>query len=199
MTQSTNRSAQITRNTKETQIDLTLGIDGTGASSIQTGIGFFDHMLDLFSTHGLFDLALTVNGDLNIDGHHTVEDIGICLGQAFHNAMGDCKGITRYADVLVPMDESLCQCAIDISGRSYLGFKHNFQNEKVGEFDVELVEEFFNAFVSNARINLHMHLREGSNTHHKIEACFKAFGVCLDRATCIDPRKKGVPSTKGIL
>ncbi|RAP30780.1 imidazoleglycerol-phosphate dehydratase HisB [Candidatus Marinamargulisbacteria bacterium SCGC AG-414-C22] len=193
------RQASIERNTKETQIKLTFAIDGEGKAAVATGVGFFDHMLDLFSKHGLFDLDLSVTGDLEIDAHHTVEDVGICLGQAFQQALGTGKGINRYASAIIPMDESLCQIAIDVSNRPALGFNHNFEKDKVGEFDSELVEEFFNAFVNNARINLHIDMLKGTNLHHKIEACFKAFGVCLDRATQRDPRKKDIPSTKGIL
>ena len=193
------RRKTISRKTNETNIELDLLIDGEGNASINTGIAFFDHMLDLFSKHGLFDLNLSVQGDIDVDYHHSVEDVGICLGIAFKEALGDCKGITRFANVLVPMDEALCQAAIDICNRPFLGFEHNFDKEKVGEFDAELVEEFFNGFVSNARVSLHMSLLKGTNTHHKIEACFKAFGQCLDKATLFDARKKDIPSTKGIL
>ncbi|RAP27395.1 imidazoleglycerol-phosphate dehydratase HisB [Candidatus Marinamargulisbacteria bacterium SCGC AG-343-D04] len=193
------REAFIERQTNETDIFLEFSIDGSGEAKLKTGIGFLDHMLDLFTKHGCFDLTCKVKGDLHVDFHHSVEDVGICLGQAFHKAMGDFKGITRFANVVVPMDESLCSCAIDISNRPYLGFKHSFNNEKVGNFDTELVEEFFNAFVNNARINCHIAIQEGKNTHHKIEACFKAFAVCLDKATQLDPRKTDIPSTKGLL
>jgi imidazoleglycerol-phosphate dehydratase len=193
------RKAEITRRTNETAIQLALTVDGTGNSSIDTGVGFLNHMLDLFARHGLFDLALTVNGDLEVDYHHTVEDVGICLGQAFKDAMGDCAGINRYASVTVPMDESLASVSIDISNRPYLGFDVDLKNEKVGLFDTELVEEFFNGFVNNARINLHIRLEKGSNTHHKIEAIFKGFALALDQASLLNPRKKGIPSTKGIL
>ena len=156
-------------------------------------------MLDLFAKHGLFNLDLSVKGDLQIDAHHSVEDLGICLGQAFAKALGDGKYIRRIASVITPMDESLCQMAIDVSNRAFLGFNDNFNKENVGNFDSELVEEFFNAFVNNARINLHMTMLAGTNLHHKIEACFKAFGQCLDIATQKDSRKKDIPSTKGIL
>ena len=193
------RKYSIKRETKETSIELDLNIDGEGKSNIKTGIGFFDHMLDLLTNHGLFDLNVSVKGDLHIDFHHSVEDVGICLGIAFKEALDDCKGITRFANVLVPMDEALCQCAIDICNRPYLGFEHNFDKEKVGEFDAELVEEFLNAFVNNARLSLHMAILKGTNTHHKIESCFKALGQCLDKATQFDIRKKDIPSTKGIL
>ena len=193
------RKFSIERETKETDIELDFTIDGSGEADIKTGIHFFDHMLHLFTKHGLFDLYVRVKGDIDVDFHHSVEDVGICLGQAFEKAMGDCSGITRYADVLIPMDDALCQCAIDISKRPYLGFNAQFSNQKVGQFDTELVEEFFQAFVNNARLNLHISLLTGSNTHHQIEACYKAFGVCLDQASLRDSRKTGVPSTKGIL
>ena len=168
----TARQHEIKRETKETKIKLAFSIDGSGKAVVNTGIGFFDHMLDLFATHGLFDLSLDVKGDLNVDGHHTVEDVGICLGQAFREAIGDCRGIQRFANVLLPMDESLCECAIDISGRSYLGFQSDLKNERVGDFDAELVEEFLTAFVSNARLNLHIDIRKGSNMFwsHKVIA-----------------------------
>ena len=193
------RHHSIKRETKETSIELDLTIDGQAKSNIHTGIGFFDHMLDLFTNHGLFNLNVTVKGDLHVDFHHSVEDVGICLGIAFKEALGDCKGITRFANVLVPMDEALCECAIDICNRPFLGFVHNFEKEKVGDFDTELVEEFFNAFVNNARISLHLNILKGTNTHHKIESCFKALGQCLDKATQFDIRKSDIPSTKGIL
>ncbi len=193
------RSHSIERKTKETNVKLNFNIDGTGISNINTGIGFFDHMLDLFTTHGLFDLDLSVKGDLDVDYHHTVEDIGICLGTAFNKSLNDFKGITRFSNVSVPMDEALCNCAIDICNRSHLSFSHNFTNEKVGQFDSELIEEFLNAFVSNARIALHINICTGTNTHHKIEAVFKALGIALDKATQIDKRKSNIPSTKGIL
>ncbi|MEK9658067.1 MAG: imidazoleglycerol-phosphate dehydratase HisB [bacterium] len=193
------REAKIKRKTNETEIDLSLAIDGQGESHIETGIGFFDHMLTLFSKHGLFDLDLRVKGDLEIDAHHSVEDTGLCLGKAFHDALGDCAGIRRFASVLMPMDDALTQLVIDISNRPYLAFDVEFNASKVGDFDVELMQEFFQAFVNNARINLHIKLLAGQNQHHVIESGFKALGLCLDQATGIDPRKKGVPSTKGIL
>ena len=193
------RSHSISRQTNETNISLKLTIDGTGTSSINTGIGFFNHMLDLFAKHGLFDLDITVKGDLDVDFHHSVEDVGICLGQAFYEALGDNTGISRYADVVIPMDEALCQCAIDISNRPHLSLTHTFANERVGQFDSELIDEFFQAFVNNARLALHLNLLAGQNTHHKIESCFKAFGICLDKATQLDPRRPGIPSTKGVL
>ena len=193
------RTATVKRKTKETEISLTLNLDGSGKNSINTGIGFFDHMLDLFSTHGLFDLSVSVKGDLEIDGHHSVEDVGICLGEAFRTALGDARGINRYASGLYPMDEALCQIALDISNRPHLTFKADFAKTSVGTFDTELVEEFFNAFVNNGRITCHISYLYGQNLHHMIEGSFKGFGQCLDWATCINPRKKDVPSTKGVL
>ncbi len=193
------RQAKISRKTNETQIELILVVDGSGNAEISTGIGFFDHMLTLFAKHGLFDLTLKVTGDLQVDFHHTVEDVGICLGQAFRDALGDCSGITRYASGAIPMDEALCELAIDISGRPHLTFIHEIPATKVGEFDMELTEEFFTALINNARITAHMELVRGRNLHHCAEACFKAMGQILDRATQIDPRKNGVPSTKGLL
>ena len=193
------RETTISRKTNETDITLSLNIDGTGKSSISTGIAFFDHMLDLFTQHGLFDLTIKATGDLEVDYHHCTEDIGICLGQALKTTLGDNKGITRYASSITPMDESLSQIAIDISNRPFLHFNYNFSKTKIGTFDVELIEEFFTAFVNNARISLHIDIIRGQNLHHIIESCFKGFGTCLDKATQIDPRKKGIPSTKGIL
>ena len=193
------REASINRHTNETKIDLKLIIDGNGKSEIKTGIGFFDHMLNLWTHHGLFDLELKVDGDLEVDFHHTVEDVGIALGQAFKEAIGDAKGITRYASGLTPMDEALCQIAIDYSNRPHLEFKNHLPKTKVGEFDVELTEEFLRAFVNNARITLHIDILKGSNLHHIIEACFKGLGRELDKVSQIDTRKKDIPSTKGVL
>jgi imidazoleglycerol-phosphate dehydratase len=193
------REVKYERKTLETQIDLKLKIDGAGKSSIKTGIGFFDHMLTLFSAHGFFDLDLNCNGDLDVDGHHTVEDIGIALGNAFKKALGDKKGIKRYASVYLPMDESLALVVIDISGRPYLVFDAAFQSERVGSFETELVKEFFTAFVNNSGITLHIKIIHGDNTHHKIEAIFKGFGRALNEAVSIDSRVEGVMSTKGIL
>jgi imidazoleglycerol-phosphate dehydratase len=194
------RTAKISRKTAETSIDLNINLDGSGKSTINTGLGFFDHMLTLFSKHGLFDLTVKVKGDLHVDGHHTVEDVGICLGQAFSQALGDFKGIKRYASALIPMDETLCQIAVDISNRPYLVFKADFPKSKIGDFDAELVEEFFRAFTFNAKLNLHITLVHGDNLHHGAEACFKALAVALDQASSIDPRKKdSIPSTKGVL
>ena len=193
------RKYSISRETTETKIKLELNIDGTGKSEINTGIGFFDHMLTLMTKHGLFDLNVTCDGDLEVDQHHSVEDVGIALGQAFREALGTKEGINRYATVTTPMDEALATVSLDISGRSYLVYHVEGLKEKVGNFDTELVEEFFQAFASNARINLHINLEYGRNSHHIIEAIFKAFGRALDQATLKNPRIKGVPSTKGVL
>lgn len=193
------RNYSISRDTKETKIALELNIDGTGKSEIQTGIGFFDHMLTLFSKHGLFDLNVHCDGDLEVDQHHSVEDIGIALGQAFYQALGTKEGITRYATITTPMDEALSIVSLDISGRAFLIYNVEGLKEKVGNFDTELVEEFFLAFANNARINLHINLAYGRNSHHIIESIFKGFGRALDQATLKNPRIIGVPSTKGVL
>lgn len=193
------RTAQIDRKTKETDIKLTLGIDGTGVSEIKTGIGFFDHMLTGFSKHGFFDLTLSVNGDLEVDGHHTVEDVGIVLGTAIKEALGDKAGIRRYGSFVLPMDDALCLCAIDLCGRPYFAFDCTFSTERVGELDTALVREFFYAVSYSAGMNLHLRMLSGENAHHMIEAMFKAFGKALDEATAFDPRVKGVLSTKGAL
>lgn len=193
------RKAQIKRHTNETQVQLTLNIDGSGKTAIQTGVSFFDHMLNLMAVHGLFDLDIQAKGDLDVDFHHTVEDVGICLGQALREALGDARGIQRYASGLLPMDESLCQMAIDISNRPHLTFIADFPKAKVGAFDVELAQEFFVALVNNARITLHVNVLQGTNLHHMMEACFKALGVYLSQALAVNPRKTGVPSTKGVM
>ncbi len=194
------RTAEINRKTKETDIYLSLNIDGTGKSDINTGVGFFDHMLTLFASHGMFDLVVKCNGDLEVDAHHTVEDVGICLGMAFQKALGDMKGIKRYADKTIPMDESLILTAVDISGRPHLSMNLDVPAKKVGNFDTELVSEFFLAFVRNAKLTLHINKLAGRNTHHIIEGCFKSFGRTMDEATSFDPRREGVlPSTKGVL
>jgi len=193
------RKASITRKTNETDITLDFAIDGAGTAIINTGIPFFDHMLNLFAKHGMFDLDLQMRGDIDIDYHHSVEDVGICLGQTFREALGNASGIQRYASGLIPMDEALCQMAVDISNRPVLVFDYAFPKTKIGTFDAELVEEFFQAFVSNARLSLHVKILAGSNLHHISESCFKALGIILDQATQIDPRKTGVPSTKGVL
>lgn len=193
------RKAKINRNTAETKIGLELAIDGTGTSKTQTGIGFFDHMLTLMTKHGLFDLDVHCDGDLEVDQHHSVEDIGIALGQAFNEALGTKEGITRYATITTPMDEALTTISLDISGRSYLVYNVEGLKDKVGNFDTELVEEFFQAFVSNAKVTLHINVAYGKNTHHIIESIFKGFGRALDQASLKNPRIKGIPSTKGAL
>ncbi len=193
------RTAEMERNTKETQIKMELHIDGTGESEINTGIGFFDHMLEGFSKHGFFDLKLHVNGDLAVDGHHTVEDTGIVLGQAIKEAIGDKKGIKRYGSFLLPMDDTLVLCALDLSGRPYFVYEGEFAAEKAGCMDTELVREFFYAISYSAGMNLHIRVLSGTNAHHMIEAMFKAFAKALDEATTIDTRIKDVLSTKGIL
>jgi imidazoleglycerol-phosphate dehydratase len=193
------RKSNVTRKTAETDITLDLSIDGEGNSAIQTGIGFFDHMLILLSKHGLFDLEITCDGDLDVDQHHSVEDIGIALGQAFREALGSKEGITRYATVSSPMDEALSSISLDISGRSYLVFHVEGLKDKVGSFDTELVEEFFQAFASNAKVTLHINLLYGKNSHHIIESIFKGVGRALDLASQQNSRIKGIPSTKGTL
>lgn len=194
------RTSEISRKTKETDIYLSLSLDGSGKSDIDTGVGFFDHMLTLFSSHGMFDLTVKCKGDLEVDAHHTVEDVGICLGKAFAEALGDMKGIKRYADKIIPMDEALIMVAVDISGRPHLALDLEVPAKKVGNFDTELVGEFFLSFVRNAKITLHIKKFAGKNTHHIIEGGFKAFGRAMDEATCFDPRREGVlPSTKGVL
>lgn len=194
------RIAYIERKTNETDIKLELHIDGTGQTKIDTGIGFFDHMLNSFAKHGFFDLKAIVKGDLFVDSHHTIEDTGIALGEAIKKAVGDKKGIKRYGQRLLPMDETLVMCAIDLSGRPYLSFDMNFTVDQVGYFDTEMVKEFFYAVSYSAGMNLHIKQINGSNNHHLIEAAFKAFAKALDEATLIDPRMKdAVLSTKGTL
>ncbi len=193
------RSAKVLRKTGETNVSLSLNIDGKGKSAVKTGIPFFDHMLTLFAKHGIFDLKLTAKGDIDVDYHHTVEDVGICLGEAFKKALGDKKGIARYGQAKVPMDESLTEAIIDISGRPHLTYNVKFTKTKFIDFDLEVVREFFEAFVMNAGITIHINLLRGRNTHHIIESIFKAFAVTLSKACEINPRKKGIPSTKGIL
>ena len=193
------RVAEIARKTKETDIHIKLELDGVGKSNVSTGIGFFDHMLEGFSKHGFFDLDISVKGDLQVDGHHTVEDTGIVLGRAIADAVGDKKGIRRYGYFILPMDDALCLCAIDLCGRPYLNFECEFPTEKVGELETELVREFFYAISYSAGMNLHIKMLSGVNTHHMIEAMFKAFGKALDMATSYDERVTGVLSTKGAL
>jgi imidazoleglycerol-phosphate dehydratase len=194
------RTATITRQTNETSISVTVNIDGTGQNSISTGIGFFDHMLDQLGRHGLMDIEIAAKGDLHIDDHHTVEDTGIALGQALRKALGDFRGITRYADVRLPMDETLTQVAVDLSGRAFLVFRTEFSSPKIGTFDTQLVREFFQAFAMNAGITLHIETPYGVNDHHIAESCFKGVARALRAAAAIDPRQSNrVPSTKGTL
>ncbi|TRM11316.1 imidazoleglycerol-phosphate dehydratase HisB [Lentibacillus cibarius] len=193
------RKQTMNRETAETKITAELSLDGTGTSDIATGVGFFDHMLILMTKHGLFDLHLSCDGDLEVDQHHTVEDTGIVLGQAFKQAIGDKAGINRYATVTTPMDEALNSVSVDISGRPYLVWHVDGLKDKVGAFDTELAEEFFRAFVNHAGITLHINLLYGSNSHHIIESIFKGFGRALDQATCLNNRMSGIPSTKGSL
>jgi len=194
------RKAAIKRKTKETDIVVEIDLDGTGASTISTGIGFFDHMLDLLARHSRIDLTVKAKGDLHIDHHHTTEDVGIALGQAVKQALGDMRGINRYADVHVPMDEALTRVALDISGRPFLVFKAEFVRDKVGTFDTELVQEWFQAFAMNAGITLHAHTLYGTNDHHIAESCFKGLARALRAAISIDARAANeIPSTKGSL
>lgn len=193
------RKVTVNRKTKETDISMTLNLDGTGKSAIDTGIGFFDHMLEGFSKHGFFDLDCKINGDLKVDGHHTVEDAGIVLGDAIKQAIGDKKGMTRYGYFILPMDDALALCAIDLCGRPYLNFECDFTVERVGELDTELIREFFYAVSYSAGMNLHIKMLSGSNNHHIIEAMFKAFAKALDQATGMDARISDVLSTKGSL
>ncbi len=193
------RRSEISRKTNETDISLGFNIDGSGKAEIETGIGFFDHMLNLFARHGLFDLKVKAVGDLHVDSHHTVEDVGIVLGQALKEALGDKRSIKRYGSSYLPMDETLALAVVDLGGRPFLAFDATFTSDKVGEMDTELVEEFFRAVVFNAGINLHIKVFYGSNSHHIIEAIFKAFGRALDEATLVDERIKGVMSTKGTI
>ena len=190
------RHARVKRTTTETQIELELALDGTGEYEVKTGIGFFDHMLELFARHGFFDLKLSCQGDLDVDAHHCVEDVGICLGQAIDKALADRSGIFRYGTDYVPMDESLARAVVDLSGRPFLFFNVEFRPTKVGQFDTELVREFFQAVANNGKITLHLDLLRGSNAHHSIEALFKAFGRGLDLASAFDEKIKGVLSTK---
>ena len=193
------RIAKIERKTKETDIKLTINLDGEGKTDIQTGIGFFDHMLDGFARHVLFDLELSVKGDLDVDCHHTIEDTGIVLGKAIAEALGEKKGIKRYGSFMIPMDETLALCAIDLSGRPYLNFQADFTVEKLEAFDTEMFREFFYAVSYSAGMNLHLKIMDGGNNHHMAEALFKAFGRALDMATMEEPRMKDVWSTKGSL
>ena len=194
-----NRVQTCRRTTKETDIKITLNLDGSGKNDIQTGIGFFDHMLDGFARHGLFDLEVKVGGDLNVDCHHTVEDTGIVLGQVIKEALGDKAGIKRYGHMVLPMDETLALCALDLSGRPYLKFDADFTVERLGELDTEMIREFFYAVSYSAMINIHLKIMDGDNNHHMAEALFKSFGKALDMATMEEPRIKEAWTTKGSL
>ncbi|MEE8075275.1 MAG: imidazoleglycerol-phosphate dehydratase HisB [Candidatus Binatia bacterium] len=193
------RTAKVERKTKETEILAELNLDGGGSSEVQTGIPFFNHMLEIFARHGLFDLQLKAQGDLEVDYHHTVEDIGLALGQAFKEALGDKQGICRFGESSVPLDEALARVVVDLSGRPYLSYNVKIRPGRVGSFDTDLPHEFFQAFANQAGMNLHIHVSAGENPHHIIEASFKAFARAMESATRIDPRIKGVLSTKGSL
>lgn len=193
------RTAEVKRDTKETQIRVKLNLDGSGAGELDTGVPFLDHMLDQVARHGVFDLEISAKGDLQIDAHHTVEDIGITLGQAFAQALGDKQGIRRYGHAYVPLDEALSRVVIDLSGRPRLEFNIDFVRARIGEFDVDLVHEFFQGFINHAQVTLHVDNLKGGNAHHQAETAFKAFGRALRMAVELDPRIKGVPSTKGSL
>jgi imidazoleglycerol-phosphate dehydratase len=194
------RAASVSRRTAETDVAVSIALDGTGKAEIATGVGFLDHMLELFARHGGFDLTVKVTGDLHVDQHHTVEDTGIALGQAILQALGDKKGITRYADIHLPMDETLSRVALDISGRPFLVFRTAFPTQKIGVFDTELVREFFQAFAVQSAVTLHVETLYGENSHHIAESLFKGLARALRRAVSMDPREEGrVPSTKGIL
>ena len=194
-----NRRATVERKTQETDIKVDINIDGSGTSKVQTGIGFFDHMLNGFAKHGFFDIDVTCNGDVEVDGHHSVEDTAIVLGQAISKALGDKKGIKRYGSMILPMDDALVLCAIDLCGRPYFSMDAEFSSPMVGEFDTQLVREFFYTISYSAAMNLHIKVLSGLNDHHKIEAIFKAFAKALDEATSYDPRITDVLSTKGAL
>jgi imidazoleglycerol-phosphate dehydratase len=194
------RSAHLVRTTSETDITLSLGLDGAGSADIATGVGFFDHMLTAFARHGGFDLAVAAKGDLHIDAHHTIEDVGIVLGRAFAQALGDKRGIVRFGQALIPMDEALAEAAVDLSGRAHLAWDVSFERPMLGTMDTQLVEEFFTAFAGNAMLTLHVNRRAGRNAHHVAEACFKSVARALRMAVAIDPRAAGaIPSTKGAL
>ncbi|MDO6657893.1 imidazoleglycerol-phosphate dehydratase HisB [Anaerobacillus sp. 1_MG-2023] len=193
------RKSSISRETSETSINLSFGVDGSGKTDLQTGVPFLTHMLDLFTKHGKFDLAIAANGDTEVDDHHTTEDIGICLGEALKQALGTKEGIKRYGNSFVPMDDALAQVVVDLSNRPHLEYRVELPSNRVGTFDTELVHEFLWKLAIEARMNLHVIVHYGHNTHHIIEAIFKALGRALDEATLIDPRVEGVPSTKGML
>ena len=193
------RRAEVARKTKETRIEVALDLDGAGRAEVATGVGFLDHMLAHLGRHGLFDLTVKAQGDLEVDAHHTVEDVGICLGKAVAKAIGEGKGLVRFGHAVVPMDEALAEVAVDLSGRPFLAFDAAFPQARVGEFDAELVQEFFRAFTVNSKTTIHVVLRYGANVHHSIEAIFKAFARALSEALRLDPRVTDVPSTKGTL
>jgi imidazoleglycerol-phosphate dehydratase len=193
------RKAEVSRNTQETRIAVTLNLDGTGKAKIGTGVPFLDHMLEQVARHGVFDLEVSAKGDLHIDAHHTVEDIGIALGQAFAKAVGDKSGVRRYGHAYVPLDEALTRAVVDLSGRPGLEYRIKFSRARIGEFDVDLIHEFFQGFVNHARITLHLENLSGANAHHQAETAFKAFARALRASVESDPRVKGVPSTKGSL
>ncbi|MFB9324950.1 imidazoleglycerol-phosphate dehydratase HisB [Paenibacillus aurantiacus] len=199
MAENTIRAAEVARKTNETDIKLAFAIDGGGTAKLETDVPFLNHMLDLFTKHGQFDLTVDARGDVEIDDHHTVEDIGICLGQTIQQALGDKRGIKRYASVFVPMDEALAQVVVDLSNRPHFEYRAQYPSQQVGSFQVELVQEFLWKLALEARMTLHVIVHYGQNTHHMIEAVFKALGRALDEATSIDPRVQGVPSTKGVL
>jgi imidazoleglycerol-phosphate dehydratase len=193
------RKSNISRTTAETDIRLSLQLDGTGKSEVKTGCGFLDHMLTLFARHGGFDLTVSCSGDTQVDDHHSVEDVGICLGTAFSDALGDLRGVTRYGHTILPMDEALLLAAVDLSGRGFLAYELEIPTEKVGDFDTELVEEFFLAFTRKANLTLHVRQLAGKNSHHIIEGCFKAVARALKTAVSIQPGSTEIPSTKGVL
>ena len=193
------RAATVERSTKETQVKVTLELDGTGRAEISTGVGFFDHMLDLLARHARLNLDVDANGDLETGAHHTTEDVGIVLGQALDRSLGDRSGIARYGDAMVPMDEALGACAIDVSGRPYCSFEADLPATSIAGFETELTEEFFRAIANNAKLTIHLRALEGTNAHHKIEACFKAFARALREAVSVDDSAGGIPSTKGVL
>ncbi|MFA5832341.1 MAG: imidazoleglycerol-phosphate dehydratase HisB [Bacteroidota bacterium] len=193
------RKAKIKRKTKETDISVSIVLNGSGKATVATGIGFLDHMLDLFAKHGLFDIVVSCKGDLHVDDHHTTEDVGIALAKAFTDALGDKKGIARYGTAYVPMDEALARCVVDLSGRSALVFKAEFNRKKVGDLSTEMIEHFFQSVAENLKANIHIEVLYGKNTHHKIEAIFKSFARAMRLACELDPRVKGVLSTKGKL
>jgi imidazoleglycerol-phosphate dehydratase len=195
----TQRTARVTRNTQETRISVRIDLDGSGASKLATGVPFLDHMLDQVARHGVFDLEIAAAGDLHIDAHHTVEDVGITLGQAFAKALGDKQGVRRYGHAYVPLDEALSRVVVDLSGRPGLSMRIDFARARIGEFDVDLVREFFQGFVNHAQVTLHVDNLKGDNAHHQAETAFKAFGRALRMAVELDPRVRGVPSTKGAL